>query len=227
MYHERSVCCPLNYLQVLDSLMCLGPMRSSTVADIHLRESDVHASLSTTSAAAKPKPSSCLIAAVGSDKSGALAIMRRGLVADVITAVPSLQAHGAWTLHYRPVSKQQQDPNELDTAAAAAASSDNGATAAEDAALAVPNTGGAASPGSPEGAQAAGADLLEQHHAFVLLSCGGHNTMVLDAGGAELSELSEDVSVACSMCEMWCLLCTAALWKQQSSRDTDPCMQSC
>jgi hypothetical protein len=28
----------------------------------------------------------------------------------------------------------------------------------------------------------------------VLLSCGGQNTMVLDAGGAELSELSEDVS---------------------------------
>jgi hypothetical protein len=185
---------------VLDSLMSLGPMRSSTVADVHLREADVHASLSTSSAAFKPKPSGCLIAAVGSDKSGALAIMRRGLVADIITAVPSLQAHGAWTLHYRP--KKQRDQGEADTAAAAAAatrasSTEDGAdAAAEDAAPDVPGRGSRASSESADvGAPAAAvADLSEQHHAFVLLSCGGQNTMVLDAGGAELSELSEDVS---------------------------------
>jgi hypothetical protein len=194
---SNSVIC--HCLQVLDSLMCLGPIRSSAVADVHLRESDVHASLSSTSAAAKPKPSSCLIAAVGSDRSGALAIMRRGLVADVITAVPSLQAHGAWTLHYRPSSKQRQDIVEPNTAAAAAAAVSGedaaAAAAAEDgAALAASDSGGLASAESTEGGQAAAVDLSEQHHAFVLLSCGGQNTMVLDAGGAELSELSEDVS---------------------------------
>lgn len=79
--------------------MCLGPMRSSTVADLNLRESDVTMTLGGSSSSAKPSP--CLVAAVGSDKSGALAIMRRSLVADVITAVPELGAHGAWTLHYR------------------------------------------------------------------------------------------------------------------------------
>jgi hypothetical protein len=171
-------CC----LQVLDSLMSVAPMRSSTVADLHFRESDVHASLSASSSSSpiKANPSSCLIAAVGSDKSGALAVMRRGMVADIITAVPSLQAHGAWTLHYRPHSCLSPSSPGASASAATAAAEGSG--------------------DSPEGPAAAAevdaeaADLSEQHHAFVLLSCGGQNTMVLDAGGAQLAELSEDVS---------------------------------
>ncbi|KAF6256641.1 CPSF A subunit region-domain-containing protein [Scenedesmus sp. NREL 46B-D3] len=123
--------------------------------------------------------------------------MRRGLVADIITAVPSLQAHGAWTLHYRPVSKQQQHQADAEAAVGGAPSSAEGAQPdPEGAAQAVREgpEGGQAGPEGPEGAQAGPADLSEQHHAFVLLSCGGQNTMVLDAGGAELSELSDDVA---------------------------------
>ncbi|WIA38397.1 hypothetical protein OEZ86_001723 [Tetradesmus obliquus] len=172
-------------LKVLDSLLCLGPMRSSAIADLQLRESDVHALLSNSAAAHKPKPSSCLIAAVGSDKCGALAIMRRGLVADVITAVPSLQAHGAWTLHHRPSSRPAS------TAAAAAADADDGGGGDE----AQAGTGGLKAAAAAEDEdEASRVELSEQHHAFVLLSCGGSSTMVLDAGGAELSELSEDVA---------------------------------
>lgn len=80
--------------------MCLGPIRASVVTDLHLCESSVHASLSGLSDQGA-SPSTCLLAAVGGDKAGALAILRRGVVADVITAVPNLRAHGAWTLHYR------------------------------------------------------------------------------------------------------------------------------
>lgn len=96
-------------------------MHSTAVADLHLRESDVHLLLSDAASdrdRADARPCSTLLAAVGSDKGGALALLRRGLPADVITAVPGLRAHGAWTVRYREHSggteaaQQQQQEEE-------------------------------------------------------------------------------------------------------------------
>lgn len=154
-------------MQVVDSLMCLGPIRATDIASLHLRESDVHASLSGESP--QHDPSQCVIAAVGSDKSGALAIMRRGVVADVITAVPGLEAHGAWTLHYRQPKGLGNDADGLNP---------------------IEQTGL-----NPVGGDSAeDLDLSDRHHAFLLLSCRGESTMVLDARGQELAEITDQVS---------------------------------
>lgn len=285
----------------MDSLMCLGPIRSTVVTDLHLRESDIHASLSGL-AHHTATPSPCLLAAVGADKSGALAILRRGVVADVITAVPNLSAHGAWTLHYRPTvddtapaaeaavaeagaeggadgkqetaaagaaaageggadgaagvdsvgqqgqnggdaqpngdaaaadgsSSPKQEEGSLQQGgaegengggdaemadAAAAAAEGGGAAAAEAAGTKVADAAGAggaaganagstgATNSAAEAQRAAAAaagsshdDIQSSHHAFLLLSCGGSQTMVLDARGSELAEVTTDVSRHC------------------------------
>jgi len=234
-------------MQVLDSLMGLGPIRSTIVSDLHLRESDVHASLSGLSGhTATPSP--CLLAAVGADKAGALAIMRRGVVADVITAVPNLGAHGAWTLHYRPAAgpASQAHPEaaglspEGQTAEGAAGGTLDGAAGGggsgtatvkqdgegaagdtvmdEDAAAAAPAAAGVAAGAAAAGGSggdaagggvavgAAGDRLSDSHHAFLLLSCGGSQTMVLDARGQNLAEVTDDVSdalvYACRACDV-------------------------
>eukprot|EP00878_Enallax_costatus_P012110 GHUV01012643.1.p1 GENE.GHUV01012643.1~~GHUV01012643.1.p1 ORF type:complete len:1562 (+),score=569.41 GHUV01012643.1:165-4850(+) len=153
--------------KVLDSLMCLGPIRSTDIASLHLRESDVHASLSGESP--QHDPSQCVIAAVGSDKSGALAIMRRGVVADVITAVPGLEAHGAWTLHYREPKGFGIDAD-------------------------VVNDNIHAGVDPIEGDTHEDLDKGDRHHAFLLLSCRGESTMVLDARGQELAEITDQVA---------------------------------
>lgn len=92
--------------------------------------------------------------------------MRRGVVPDVITAVPGLEAHGAWTLHYR-------DTEQSASSAEGASGADGALSFAEDDDLEV--------------------DLSDRHHAFLLLSCRGQSTMVLDARGEELAEITEQV----------------------------------
>eukprot|EP00775_Hariotina_reticulata_P005379 gene5379-5614_t len=167
-------------LKVLDSLMCLAPMRCSVVADLHLRESDLHSLISDDQSerdSVDARASSCLIAAVGSEKSGGLALMRRSVPADVVTAVPDLGAHGAWTLHYRA---PKVDPGSQDDAGS------------------VPSGDAAANDGPGLGSQTAESkeqptNMSEDHHAFLLLSCGGNSTMVLDARGKDMAELTEQL----------------------------------
>lgn len=137
-------------VQVLDSFMCLGPVRDMTVADIPLGLIDPEG-------VAAPRSSQCLIAGVGSDKAGAIAVIRRGVVSDVITAVPLDQVHGTWALHYRPGGEQQTDTE----------------------------GGGGGAVGNGLG--------NDGYHAFLLLSCEGNRTMVLDARGEELAEITESV----------------------------------
>jgi len=152
-------------------------MRCGVVADLHLRESDLHSLISDDQSErdnVEAVASSCLIAAVGSDKSGALAIMRRSVPADVVTAVPDLGAHGAWTIHHTA-------PEEGPDSQAAAAASEEPAPGAQD------STGqGGLGKRQP-------IDKSEPHHAFLLLSCGGQSTMVLDARGKDMAELTEQV----------------------------------
>lgn len=157
----------------MDSLPCLGPVSGTALADVQLRESEVHAELA---GAAPPagggqRPSTCLLAAVGAQRGGALALMRRSVPADIITAVPGLSAHGAWTLHHMPL---------VDSS-----TSDDG-----DKAAAMADT---ATPAAAAAADSSTTKCGEQHHAFLLMSCGGTRTMVLDARGPELAELTDDV----------------------------------
>jgi hypothetical protein len=42
----------------------------------------------------------CAVAAVGSDKSGALALLRRGVAPAVVTAIPQEKVHGTWALRH-------------------------------------------------------------------------------------------------------------------------------
>lgn len=158
--------------------MGLGPIRATDIASLHLRESDVHASLSGESP--QHEPSQCVIAGVGSEKSGALAIMRRGVVADIITAVPGLEAHGAWTLHYREPKGLNPGSDEVQASGSDGASG-NGLS---------PDAVFAGDDGDEE------FDVSERHHAFLLLSCKGDSTMVLDARGQELAEITDQVSEA-------------------------------
>jgi hypothetical protein len=157
--------------QVLDSLMCLGPMRSTALTDLHLCESAIHPSLlgvpHTNHPQNKARP--CLLAAVGAGKSGALAVMRRGLVSDVVTAVPALSVHGAWSLHSR-------HPDSARSSGAGTAAAASGAAAMD-------------------GSAAVGTDAGHQHHALLLLSCtdaSGSRTMLLDCSGNELLQLTDD-----------------------------------
>lgn len=173
--------------------MCLAPMRCSVVADLHLRESDLHSLISDDQSerdSGDARASSCLIAAVGSDKSGGLAIMRRSVPADVVTAVPALGAHGAWTIHYKA---PEAEPSSHDDAGS------------------VPNGDAAANDGPGLGSQTAESkeqptNMSEQHHAFLLLSCGGNSTMVLDARGRDMAELTEQVRAVVTLMLVLCVL---------------------
>jgi hypothetical protein len=156
-------------LSVLDSLQCLGPMRSTALTDLHLCHSFIQTSL----AGAPPadsdnKPRPCLLAAVGSDKSGALALLRRGLVADVVAAVPALSVHGAWSLHH------------WDPPGSSRAGGEAGADADE--------AGSRAQAGS-------GPAPWQHFHKFLLLSCTdeyGSKTMLMDVGTETLNQITTD-----------------------------------
>lgn len=116
----------------------------------------------------------CLVACGGEGKGGALTVLRRSLVPDVLTEVPLPGLLGAWAVHYR-----RQQPG----AAAAAAAGDAAATG--DAAAA----GDAAAGGDAEGAAEGEGEGGRPYHAYLLLSFPG-GTKVL-AAGEELREVTE------------------------------------
>jgi hypothetical protein len=81
----------------MDSLMCLGP-----IADF-VGNGEMPIGIGDADDTLGPgKPHTCMIAAVGSEKAGAVAILRRGLKVDVMAPVPLKAVSGAWAVHYRP-----------------------------------------------------------------------------------------------------------------------------
>jgi hypothetical protein len=142
-------------LRVMDSLPSLGPLSDFCTTKLTLGAETGQGGVS----------HDVLIAAAGSDKAGAVAVLRRGLVADVITMVPLEAIHGAWTLYYKPRA-EVSGPEETDAAAAAAAAArEEGLGGQED----------------------------EDRHAFLLLSSKGVETLVLDARGEELATIAAEV----------------------------------
>ncbi|KAI8464986.1 MAG: CPSF A subunit region-domain-containing protein [Monoraphidium minutum] len=152
-------------LKVLDSFPCLGPMRDLVTADLPL------AALSSFLDPSMPPPAggaaagaaalACAVAAVGTDKAGALALLRRGLAPAVVTAIPQERVHGAWALHH--------------TAPAPGAGGGGGEAG-----------GGEAGSGEAGGGGGGG----EGFHAFLLLSLDGSHTQAFDAAGDTLQDIT-------------------------------------
>jgi len=147
-------------------------MRDLLIADLPLGalSSFLDPALGASNAAAMAT-SPCAIAAVGSEKAGALALMRRGLAPAVVTAIPQEKVHGTWALHYRPQ----------------AAGGEGGSSGGD---------GGAAAEG--ELAKGVGGEQQQQqqqqHHAFLLLSLEGRHTQVFDSSGLSLLDVTGKVS---------------------------------
>jgi cleavage and polyadenylation specificity factor subunit 1 len=96
--------------KVMDSLTCIGPIRDMVVAELALGLTGTLPGAAAGAGAAGPdagaasaatRPPQSLVAAVGEDKSGALAVLRRGVLADVVTRVPLPLARGAWAVRWR------------------------------------------------------------------------------------------------------------------------------
>jgi hypothetical protein len=175
LYHTRSYCsvalltsrpsARTTHPQVLDSFPCLGPMRDLLIADIPLGalSSFLDPAIGGPASSSLQQPSACAVAAVGTDRGGALALLRRGVVPAVVTAIPQEKVHGAWALHY--------DDRPAATATATAGD-------------------GAAADGGKKG-DAAAAEA--RHHAFLLLSLEGSHTQVFDARGDTLEDITGKV----------------------------------
>lgn len=159
-------------LRVMDSLPSLGPLSDFCTTKLTLGAETGQGGVS----------HDVLIAAAGSDKAGAVAVLRRGLVADVITEVPLAGIHGAWTLYYKPRAEVSGPEEAAAAAAAAAAAEQEGLGGQED----------------------------EERHAFLLLSSKGVETLVLDARGEELATISAEVRAA-SASRGWCRGCGCRL----------------
>lgn len=180
-------------LKVLDSLKGLATIRDLVVSE-HLAPVKLDEAGEET-----PRGGPQLVAAVGYSKGGALAIMRRGVVGDIITEVPLPGVNGLWSLHYKgPKQKPGQDQE--------ASIKDE-----EDE--------------DQEGEGPAGG----RYHDFLLLSVDGDRTMVLETGEEleEVTESVEYITDQPTLaagelfdCQLLCQVCPRAVRLMRGSVKT-------
>lgn len=117
-----------------------------------------------------------VFAAVGHGRSGSIAVLREGLLPDLVTEVPLAAVTGVWAVNHRTEGAEDVD---LEEDGGAAGGHEDGADGG--------GGGGGVGDGAAEGR---GSAARRPHHAYLLISREGRSTIVLETGD-ELQEITD------------------------------------